>query len=135
MKKLLKKFSIIAIFIISLGFCSTMMVFSEPPVTENTVQQVTENTQTLDEIPDSIPEKNYENLKKIKNSVTTSKTFLSMITFLILGVTGLIFIAFFRFYKKLKNNKQIVSAPLKETLETPKDFKTAINLFLGKTDE
>ena len=139
MKKLLKKFSLIVVFIFSFAFLSSSVVFSEnavqPDVQPVAAEQATEQTKVVEETPDTIPEKNYENMVKIIDTATDSKTFAILIFAASLGLLALILFGGYKIYKKHKEQGYIVSAPPKETLESPKDFKTAINLFLGKTDE
>jgi len=130
----LKKFSISIFFIICFAVLSNCVVFSEPQNTQP-VQQTQKEVVSGEEIPETIPEKNYENLMKIKDSPKTSKAFnviVSLVALIILGVLGF---AGYKFYKKISTQNYIISSPPDETLETPKDFKTAINLFLEKTDD
>ena len=140
MKKLLKKFSVLIFFIISFAFVNC--VYSEPPVQPAEQQPITEQpavgetkTETLEDIPESIPEKNYENIKKIKESALTLKPIVIFAAGTFVIVLLIIFIFMRRGTKRWNDKGYIVSAPPKETLESPKDFNTAINLFLGKTDE
>jgi len=87
--------------------------------------------------PNSIPEKNAYGLTHMqkggfKDSIL--KFFLAMLGVLI--SSGAIFMGL-NFYKKfvLKNNAKIDDIDYNKTLESPKDFKEAINLFLDKTDK
>ena len=86
-------------------------------------------------IPESIPEKNAENLKKIKDSAAVSK----MVN-IFAGIAGFIIVIFstvifFKIRRRIRDKKAIVEAAPKETLASPNDFKSAVNLFLGKTDD
>lgn len=132
---MLKRFSLSIFFIICFSIFSSTAVFSETP---ETIPQESQTQKTVSEtvpetIPETIPEKNYENLMKIKDS--TSKFPAGLLATIAGAVILLLSFKGYLAYKKFKNKSHIVSAPLTETLETPKDFKTAINLFLGKTDE
>lgn len=119
-------------------------VYSEPavqPVAEQQIvqeQQVTQQTttsETLEDVPETIPEKNYENLKKIKNSAQTYPLLIVFMTIIFIFILFLVVLSLYRYYRNVKIKGNIISAPPKETLESPKDFNTAITLFLGKTDE
>lgn len=90
--------------------------------------------------PDTIPEKNAYQLTHMKDVQKTGfkykifKFFTAMF-----GVLVSIIAIFFglKLYKKfvLKNNLNLDNINYDETLESPKDFKEAINLFLDKTDK
>lgn len=117
-------------------------VYSEPAVQPAEQQTVAEQpavqetkTETLEDVPESIPEKNYENIKKIKDSALTSKKIVPFAGGIFVIILLIILLSIRRVRKNWNDKGYIVSAPPKETLESPKDFNTAINLFLGKTDE
>lgn len=85
----------------------------------------------------SIPEKNIDtikNLKKDSAKLKIVKFFMAMFGVLISAVfiwLGL------KLYKKYLQNRVLSSnnTTYGDSLETPKDFKSALNLFLEKTDE
>ena len=133
----MKKFRLNIFIIIFCTFLSCGLVFCEP-VTQNvpaTQQSTVQTTETEEIIPETIPEKNYENLMKIKDSATTSKNF-SVFIWILTGLTILLgLLGLFKFYRNWKEKNYIIETTPKETLATPKDFNSAINLFLGKTDE
>lgn len=88
--------------------------------------------------PATIPEKNAYALTHI-NKEDNFKT--SILKF-ILAMAGVLFSALviflaLRVYKKvmLKNNLNLGNIDYDKTLESPKDFKDAINIFLNKTDK
>ena len=88
-------------------------------------------------IPTTIPEKNAYDLTHMENrgfKYSIFKFFLAMAGVLVSAVA--IFLGL-RFYKKfaLKSNKKLDNIDFDKTLESPKDFKEAINLFLDKTDK
>ena len=87
------------------------------------------------EVPETIPEKNAENLKKIKDSAFASKFVNGAAIILTISILVGLIILILKFYKKFSERTNIAEASPKETLATPDDFKTAINLFLEKTDE
>ena len=115
------------------GFCEPQGAAPNQALEIVQIDSVSQNN--LNEIPDTIPEKNYENLKKIKDSATTSKIFNFLTTLVSIIFAIICLVGGFKLYKKWSNKGYIISAPPKETLATPKDFKSAINLFLGKTDD
>lgn len=98
-------------------------------VAKDVSESVSEN------IPETIPEKNFENLKKFRDFAFNSNLFSIVIVILLLGVLAFCFLGVLKLYRKISNKGYIVEAPPKETLASPKDFKSAINLFLGKNDE
>lgn len=89
----------------------------------------------------TIPEKNAYELKKLANSqkpsgfkYTVFRFFLAMIG---VFVSALAIFGGLKFYQKfvLKNNSKLDSVDFNTTLQSPKDFREAINLFLDKTDK
>lgn len=89
----------------------------------------------------SIPEKNSRDLEKLSKPEEQTgfkyaffKFFAAMMGVL---VSALAIFAGLKFYKKfvLKNNSKLDNVDYEKTLESPKDFKEAINLFLDKTDK
>ncbi len=123
---------------VSVGFCNPNPTpVQSAPAEEKVVESVQNPTtdKAINDIPETIPEKNAENLKKIKDIAQTSSVFKLLLT-----VCALLFLALLAFiglkiYKKISDKKYIIETSPKETLATPKDFKSAINLFLGKTDD
>ena len=136
----MKRFSFIILFIISFFIYCNSTVFAEvesPMVQNESVSQekVQESLPVVNEVPETIPEKNYENLKKIKDSKAYSKTIKFLVNIFIALLALLGAFGIYKFYTKRKNKTVIVDGTPKETLLTPNDLKSAINLFLGKTDE
>ena len=88
--------------------------------------------------PKSIPEKNIYALshmeKKSGFKYSLFKFFLAMIGVMI---SSLAIYGGLKLYKKIavKNSEKLDSIDYAKTLESPKDFKEAINLFLDKTDK
>ena len=87
--------------------------------------------------PATIPEKNAYELTHVGKTgfkYGLLKFFLAMLGVLV--SSGAIFLGL-KFYKKfvLKNNAKLDDIDYDKTLESPKDFKEAINLFLDKTDK
>jgi len=104
-----------------------------------TVQNSLPTAQSAPKTSDSqtIPERNAYVLNHIGQQGSQNplvKFFLAMLGVLI--SSGAIFLGL-RFYKKLmlKNNTKLDSIDYNKTLDSPKDFKEAINLFLDKTDK
>ncbi len=95
----------------------------------STVEPVVQQQQT---VPETIPEKNMSSLKKIKD-----KTSVFTIIFTLGGILILIGAArfFMMVYAVRSERKMLTSASPKDSLVSPKDFKTAINMFLEKTDD
>ena len=146
MKKLLKKNNLILI----LALFSTLVFFTgvescaeknPAPVTSNTVAPISAKPQTAEPkkiIPsDNIPEKNayaHAHMKKKGFKYSLFKFFMAMLGVLI---SALAIYGGLKVYKKimLKNSSMLDNIDYKKTLESPKDFKEAINLFLDKTDK
>lgn len=89
----------------------------------------------------SIPEKNSQELEKLAKpdeqmgfKYAFFKFFVAMMGVL---VSALAIFAGLKIYKKfvLKNNSKLDNVDYDKSLESPKDFKEAINLFLDKTDK
>jgi len=105
------------------------------PAVQSTVptEQITPSVQDAQ----TIPEKNAYVLNHVGEQGTQNpfvKFLLAMLGVLI--SSGAIFLGL-KFYKKLmlKNNKKLDSIDYNKTLDSPNDFKEAINLFLDKTDK
>lgn len=135
----MKKFSLILIAICLFIFSNTV-VFSENTTdvmqTEPQTETVSEQSKSENQAAlETIPEKNYENLMKIKDSKAYSKVFNIVVSLLILALLIALVFGIYKFKKKFTERSVIIDKPSKETLVTPTDFKTTINLFLEKTDE
>lgn len=141
----MKQFKKVIFLIFSFIVLSSGVAFCEPAVqpetsTNTVTEQVNDitadNTQNdINDVPETIPEKNIENLKKIKESPMASK-FTGILFFILLAAALVIlYIAGLKLYKRTIGKIQIADASPKETLASPEDFKSAINLFLGKTDD
>ncbi len=138
MKKKLKIFNLILILVIFFYTgCFSFKSFAKntqvPAVKETTLKK---SLQTK-AVPKSIPEKNayaLTHMDKTGNKYNFLKFFAAMFGVLISSLA--IFIGL-KLYKKyvLKNNKELDNIDYDKTLESPKDFKDAINLFLDKTDK
>lgn len=111
--------------------------FAETPQTP-TVQKIVKTKQPAKDIvkPSNIPEQNayaITHMKKAGFTYTILKFLMAMLGVLI--SSGAIFLGL-KFYKKLvlQNNEKFSNIDYDKTLESPKDFKEAINLFLDKTN-
>jgi hypothetical protein len=87
--------------------------------------------------PQTIPEKNTYKLTHMPQKgykSTILKFFIGMFGVLI---SSLVILMSLKLYKKigLKNKSKADNINYDKTLESPKDFKEAINLFLEKTDK
>lgn len=84
----------------------------------------------------SIPEKNLNQLQNIGKDTPENKFLKFIIAMIGVAISALAIYGGLKLYKKIMESKGIyVSNPNDErSLESPKDFKTAINLFLNKTD-
>lgn len=84
--------------------------------------------------PQSIPEKNIYKLNHIDKKNGLFSFFMAMLGVLV--STVIIFVSL-KLYKKFAINKssQSNSENYKNSLDSPKDFKEAINLFLNKTNK
>lgn len=103
---------------------------------QETVQQQNDPAEQIN-APKSIPEKNAYELTHMKKSgfkYVMLKFFFAMIGVLISAFAILLGL---KIYKKfvLKNDAKFDTINYDKTLESPKDFKEAINLFLEKTDK
>ncbi len=111
-----------------------------PPMAAQTTVPTKQIT-PADQGATSIPEKNSRDLEKLaKQEGQTGfkyaffKFFIAMAGVLI---SALAIFGGLKFYKKfiLKNNSKLDNVNYNTTLESPKDFREAINLFLDKTDK
>lgn len=95
-------------------------------------------TEVLDSssAPKSIPEKNMDRLKDIGKNGSKNGFLRFFIAMSGVAISSLAIYGGLKLYKKISLQKNMfVSNPNDErSLETPKDFKSAINLFLNKTD-
>ena len=143
-KKQLLKHSLISIFAIftilfaGIATVNSNKVFAvdnQPQTTVSTPNTQTESKQ-ISSTADSIPEQNATDLKQFEKF--SVKTGLVKFGFAMLGVllSALIIYLGLKIYKKFSVKK--VAAPdsfgEKNSLDSPKDIKEAINLFLDKTD-
>lgn len=145
-KKLHKKLNLILIFtfILSTFLFMNIKCFAAGPATvppiqapagalsENQIPQSAKGYQ-----PATIPEKNAYTLTHLNKEdnfkVGILKFLIAMIGVL---VSVLVIFLVLKLYKKvmLKNNLNLGSIDYDKTLESPKDFKEAINIFLDKTE-
>lgn len=131
----MKKLKIFLTFILCFTVLFVTKSFCTPVLADNVPASTQEVVVDDTQVPETIPEKNYENLMKIKDSIVSSKTIsIIMALFCLAVIMGLGYYGY-KLYRKRSSKGYVVSVPLNETLEVPKDFKTAISLFLGKTDE
>lgn len=143
MKKLLKllKFTLIFIAIFSTFVLISGGSFASAasnPAVSSPVTQSTQKAQTNSSEKQSatIPEKNAYKVTHMQPKgfkYAIFKFFLAMLGVLISAVA---IFAGLKVYKKLvlKGNSKFDNVDYDKTLDSPKDFKDAINLFLDKTD-
>ena len=83
----------------------------------------------------TIPEKNAYAMEHMPKTGFKYAFFKFLITMLGVLVSSLAIFVGLKFYKKLvlQNNTKSANIDYDKTLESPKDFKEAINLFLNKT--
>lgn len=88
-------------------------------------------------IPKTIPEKNTYKITHMQKTGFKYKLFKFLTAMLGVLVSSLAIFAGLKIYKKLvlKNNSKSDTIDYNKNLESPKDFKEAINLFLDKTDK
>lgn len=140
MKKLNRKFGVNLLFIIiSLSiFIGTHCIAKAEDLPPGAPLPKAEQIQPqAQKPPTSIPQKNLQNITHMKQSgfkYTILKFFAAMGGVLLSAAA--IFIGL-KIYKKLlmHNNTKLDKIDYNKTLESPKDFKEAINLFLEKTDK
>lgn len=116
------------------GVESFALDFQVPAVQTTTGNKQSENNAIK---PSTIPEKNayaITHMKKTGFKYGIFKFFMAMVGVLVSSLT--IFLGL-KGYKKfiLKNDAKINNIDYDKTLESPKDFKEAINLFLNKTNK
>ena len=88
------------------------------------------------EPPMSIPEKNMNQLKNIGQNTPQNKFLKFVIAMFGVLISGLAVYGGLKLYKSfiMKKNSLNINPNDDRILESPKDFKTAINIFLNKTD-
>ena len=87
--------------------------------------------------PQSIPEKNKHAIKQMKENGVQHKLLKFFTAMAGVLISSLAIFLGLKFYKKLalKNYSKIDTIDYEKNLESPKDFREAINLFLDKTDK
>lgn len=117
----------------SFALSTQLPLTSQTPTTQTLgpVKQIKQG-----KVPTTVPEQNayaLSHMEKTGFKYTVFKFFISMIGVLVSALA--IFIGL-KLYKNfiLKNNAKLNNIDYDKTLESPKDFKEAINLFLDKTD-
>ena len=144
MKKQFLKLSFILIFLIfalNLGESKAFASNSTPANPAIKTQTVAQKTVTTSEssvkTPQSIPEKNKYALTHIKKDGFRYKFFKFLMAMLGVFVSSLAILGGLKIYKilGLKNSSKIDTIDYEKNLESPKNFKEAINLFLDKTDK
>lgn len=130
---------ILALFSTLVFFTGVESFAASQPTT--TVKPAAETPQTVTPknitTPDTIPEKNAYALSHIKPRGFKYGLFKFFIAMLGVLISALAIFGGLKLYKKiiLKNSSILDNVDYKKTLESPKDFKEAINLFLDKTDK
>jgi hypothetical protein len=144
MKKQRKIFSIIivitAIFSILVltrveSFAQTVETTPTPAVSTVSTTQL-QPTNSVD-IPKTIPEKNVYTLAHMQKTGFKYRVFKFFTAMFGVLISSLAIFFGLKFYKKfmLKNNQKLDNIDYDKSLESPKDFKDAVNLFLDKTDK
>ncbi len=137
-------FMIVAIFS-TLAFARVENVFSssvayaeQSQVTQQVSQQTENNKKPvrIDDAPQSIPEKNIQTLKTMDKNSTKYKVFKFFVSMLGVAISALAIYGGLKLYKTIISRASLFPKEPKydNTLETPTDFKTAINMFLKKTE-
>lgn len=113
----------------------SIAVISQSPAIQTNVQ--TKQTDKNIAKPSNIPEKNayaISHMKKTGFKYAMVKFLMAMLGVL---VSSLAIFLVLKFYKKLvlQGNTKFSNIDYDKTLESPKDFKEAINLFLDKTNK
>ncbi|MCQ2789659.1 MAG: hypothetical protein MJ229_04685 [bacterium] len=110
----------------------------QPQVTQQVPQQIVSDkkTEQVDDAPQSIPEKNINTLKNMDKNSTKYKVFKFFISMLGVVISVLAIYGGLKLYKTIISRASLFPKQPKydNTLETPTDFKTAINMFLKKTE-
>lgn len=105
-------------------------------------QQVLQQTvndkknEQVDDAPQSIPEKNIHTLKTMDKNSTKYKVFKFFVSMLGVAISALAIYGGLKLYKTIISRASLFPKEPKydNTLETPTDFRTAINMFLKKTE-
>lgn len=104
------------------------------PAAQSAVNEKDFNKKDLN--PVTIPEKNAYALAHMKQDGFKSPIFKFVLAMLGVLLSSLAIFLGLKIYKKfiLKNNEKFDNIDYNKNLESPKDFKEAINLFLDKTN-
>lgn len=139
MRKHNKTLSFIVIFIaiVSIFTFVRVEVFAQdnqPQVAQTTTGQ--EHSKTKADKPLTIPQKNAYALSHIPNKGFKFALFKFLAAMFGVFISALAIWIGLKIYKKivLKDNSKLDEIDYNKTLESPKDFREAINLFLDKTD-
>lgn len=87
--------------------------------------------------PQSIPEKNAYQITHMKQHSLKASLFKFVLAMLCVLISSLVILTGLKFYKKigLKNKSKTDNIDYSKSLDSPKDLKEAINIFLDKTDK
>lgn len=87
--------------------------------------------------PQNIPQKNVYKITHMKQHSLKASLFKFVIAMLCVLISSLVLLLGLKFYKKfsLKNKSKTDNMDYNKSLDSPKDLKEAINLFLEKTDK
>lgn len=144
MKRLLKIAKQALLFIailMSITFISILNVnFALAEGTVSTIQQnqvVKDTSKNVKKVDSSIPEKNLQALTHIPKTGFKHSFFKFLIAMFGVFVSALAIFGGLKLYKKFALNKsaKFDKIDYDKSLESPKDFKGVINLFLDKTDK
>lgn len=117
---------------------SNVAYAEQPQVTQQVPQQTASDkkTEQVDDAPQSIPEKNINTLKNMDKNSAKYKVFKFFISMLGVVISALAIYGGLKLYKTIISRASLFPKQPKydNTLETPTDFKTAINMFLKKTE-
>lgn len=130
---------ILSIFILISGKCFAQAPAMPQPAPDN--QQALSGNQIPPSAsgyqPSSIPQKNAYALTHLNKQDNLQSGILKFLMAMLgVLVSGLVIFLVLKLYKKvmLKNNLILGNIDYDKTLESPKDFKDAINIFLDKTE-
>lgn len=92
---------------------------------------------TDDKKPQSIPQKNAYQITHMKQHSLKASLFKFVLAMLCVLLSSLVILTGLKFYKKigLKNKSKTDNIDYSKSLDSPKDLKEAINIFLEKTDK
>lgn len=87
--------------------------------------------------PQSIPQKNAYQITHMKQHSLKASLFKFVLAMLCVLLSSLVILTGLKFYKKisLKNKSKTDNIDYSKSLDSPKDLKEAINIFLEKTDK